>query len=167
MVAALVKITFQSVFERGCLFFVGADDENVIVSGDGAYYLGPVFVVDAGSDGLGASSCGDEYEEIHGLPNFKAKALEELADSGEGVGVGFTIGRKRITGRAFVEAKLVNVAGECGLSHVKASPCKLFAQFILAGDGGLDQQFLNDGMALLFHWVCLYLSSCRFVFKGD
>ena len=110
MVAALAKITFQSVFESGCLFFVGADDENVVVSGDGAHDLGPVFIVDAGCDWLGASSGGDEDEEIHGLPDLKAEALEELADSGEGIGVGFTIGWQRISGRAFVEAKLVDVA---------------------------------------------------------
>ena len=84
MVAALAKISFQSVFERGCLFFVRADDEDVVVSGDGAYDLGPVFVVDAGGDGLGASGGSDEDEEIHGLAHFKAKALEDLVDSGQG-----------------------------------------------------------------------------------
>ena len=139
MVAALAKVSFQSVFESSCLFFVRTDDEDVVVSGDGAHNFGPVFVVDTGGNGLGASGGRNENEEVHGLADFKAEALEKLVDSGQGVGVGFTIGRKRITGGAFVEAELVNVTGECGLSDVKASPCKFLAQFILAGDRGLDQ----------------------------
>jgi len=49
----------------------------------------------------------------------------------------------------------MDVAGECGLSDVKAASCEFFPQFILTGDRGLNQQFLNDGMALLFHWVWL------------
>jgi hypothetical protein len=167
MVAALAKVPFQSVFESGRLFFVGADDEDVVVSGDRTYYFWPVFVVDAGSDGLGASSGRDEDEEVHRLADFEAEALEKFVDSGQGIGVGFSIRWQGIAGRAFVQAKLVDVARKSRLSDVKAAPCKFLSQFILTGDGGLDQQFLNDGMALLFHWVCLYLLSCRFVFKGD
>src|SRR5271154_6033882 len=99
IVAALAKVSFQSVFESSCLFFVGADDEDVVVSGDGADNFGPVFVVDAGSDGLGASGGRDEDEEIHGLADFKAEALEKLVDPRQGVGVGVTVCGKRISGR--------------------------------------------------------------------
>ena len=60
----------------------------------------------------------------------------------------------------------MDVAGKCGLSDMKATPSKLFAQFILAGDRGLNQQLLNNGMALLFHWVWLYLFRCTAVFNG-
>ena len=54
------------------MFFVGADDEDVVVSSDGADNFGPVFVVDAGGDGLSASGGRNEDEEVHGLADFEA-----------------------------------------------------------------------------------------------
>jgi hypothetical protein len=36
---------------------------------------------------------------------------------------------------------------------MEATPRKFSPQFILAGDIGLDQQFPDDGMALLLHEV--------------
>jgi len=91
MVAALAKVSFQSVFESSRLFFVGADDEDVVVSSDGADNFGPVFVVDAGGDGLSASGGRNEDEEVHGLADFKAEALQKLVDSRQGVGVGIAV----------------------------------------------------------------------------
>ena len=56
-----------------CLLLVGADDEDGVVAGDGADDLGPVFIVDAGGDGLGASGGGDEDEEFEAWRTSRPK----------------------------------------------------------------------------------------------
>jgi hypothetical protein len=81
MVAELAKISFNSGLQEACPIFVGADDENGVVSGDCADDLRPVFIVDSGSDGLGASSGRDQDEQVHGLSYFKAEAFEDLSYS--------------------------------------------------------------------------------------
>jgi hypothetical protein len=135
-------------------------------SGDGTDNFGPIFVVDACGDGLGASGGSDEDEEIHGLADFKAEALEKFVDSGQGIGVRVAVCGERVSGGAFAEAEFVDIAREGCLGDVKAASCEFFSQFILAGDRCLNQEFLNDGMALLFHWVSLYLFRCTAVFNG-
>ena len=73
--AVLAKVAFDSCLEETCLFFVGTDDEDGVVSGDGSYDLGPVLVVDARGDGLSASGGGDEDEEVDGLTDFETETL--------------------------------------------------------------------------------------------
>ena len=73
-VAELAKITFDSGLQESCLFLVGADDEDGVVSGDGADDFGPVFVVDACGDGLRASGGGDEDEEVHAPGGLRGRS---------------------------------------------------------------------------------------------
>jgi len=88
MVAELAKISFNSCLQEAGLFFIGADDEDGVISCDGAHNFGPVFVVDSGGDGLGASGGGHKDKEIDGLTDFEAKAFKNLANSGQAVLVG-------------------------------------------------------------------------------
>ena len=80
---ALAKVSFDACFQCARLFFVGADDEDGVVSGDAADDFGPVFVVDPGGNGLGASGGGDEDEEVECLADFEAEAFEDFTDAGE------------------------------------------------------------------------------------
>ena len=98
----LAKVVFDSRLQQVCLFFVRADDEDGVVSGDGAYDLGPVLVVDSGGDGLGASGGGDEDEEVDGLTDFEAEAFENLSDSGERVLVGVVAVGERVAVWSFI-----------------------------------------------------------------
>jgi hypothetical protein len=100
--AVLAKVAFDSCLQEIRLLFVGTDDEDGVVPGDGSYDLGPILVVDARGDGLSASGSGDEDEEIDSLADFEAKAFEHLADSGEGVFVGVVAVGKRVAGWTFI-----------------------------------------------------------------
>ncbi len=71
-----------------CLFLIWADDEDGVVACDCANDLRPVFVIDSSCDGLGASGCCYQNEQIHGLPNFEAKTFKNFTDSRQGVFVG-------------------------------------------------------------------------------
>ncbi len=64
------------------LFFVGADDEDGVVAGDGADHFGPVFVVDASGHGLRASGGGHDDEQVLRLAGFKAEAAQEFLERG-------------------------------------------------------------------------------------
>src|SRR5258707_1269704 len=75
------KISFNSSFQQICLFLIRADNKNGVISSDGAYNLRPVFVVDAGRDGLSASSRCNKNQEIHCLPYFKTKAFQNFTYS--------------------------------------------------------------------------------------
>lgn len=92
------------------MFFVGTDDEDGVVAGDGAYDFGPIFIVDSCGDGLGAAGGGYEYEEVHGLPDFEAEAFEDFANSRERVFVRVGACRKGITGGAFIQTQFMNIA---------------------------------------------------------
>src|SRR5271168_4425494 len=81
IVAELAKVSFNSCFQQICLLFIGADDEDGVVSSDCADDLRPVFIVDSGSDWLGASGCCYQNKQIHCLSYFKTKTLKQLADS--------------------------------------------------------------------------------------
>ena len=85
VVAVLAKIAFDSCLQETCLFFVGTDDEDRVVAGDGSYDFGPVLVVDASSDRLGASGSRDEDEEVDCLTDLEAEAFENFANSRESV----------------------------------------------------------------------------------
>ncbi len=78
IIIELAKISFDSSFQEVCLFLIGTDDEDGVISSDCAYNLRPVFVVDSGCDGLSASGCCYQHKEVHCLPHFKPKALEHL-----------------------------------------------------------------------------------------
>src|SRR5271154_6544950 len=83
VIAVLAKIAFDSCLQETCLFFVWTDDEDCVVACDGSYDFGPVLVVDAGGDGLGASGGRDEDEEIDGLTDLEAEAFEDFTNSRE------------------------------------------------------------------------------------
>ena len=102
VVAVLAKIAFDSCLQETCLFFVGTDDEDRVVPGDGSYDFGPVLVVDAGSDGLGASGGRDEDEEVDCLADLEAEAFEDFANSRERVFVGAVAAGKRVAGWSFI-----------------------------------------------------------------
>src|SRR5580704_164123 len=70
------KISFDSGFQQICLFLIGADNKDGVISSDGAYNLRPVFVVDSGCDRLSASSRCHKNQEIHRLSHFKTKTLQ-------------------------------------------------------------------------------------------
>src|ERR1700727_645390 len=88
VVAVLAKIAFDSCLQETCLFFVGTDDEDRVVAGDGSYDFGPILVIDSGSDRLGASGGCDEEDEIDCLTDLEAEAFEDFANSRERVFVG-------------------------------------------------------------------------------
>ena len=92
------------------MFFVGADDEDGVVPGDGAYDFRPVFIVDSCGDGLSAAGGCYEYKEVHGLPDFETEAFEDFPDSGERVFVGVGACGKRVTGGAFIQTQFMNIA---------------------------------------------------------
>ena len=85
IVAELAKVSFNSSLQQACLFLIWTDDEYGVISCDCAYDLRPVFIIDSGGDGLSASGCCHQYEQIHGLPNFKAKTFKHLTYSGQGI----------------------------------------------------------------------------------
>src|SRR5882757_11503507 len=82
IVTELAKISFNSSFQQICLFLVRADNKNGVISGDGAYDLWPVFVVDSSCDGLSASCRCHQNQEIHCLSYFKTEAFQNLTYSG-------------------------------------------------------------------------------------
>src|SRR5271163_676906 len=81
IVAELAKVSFNSSLQQICLFLIGADDEDGVVSRDCANDLRPVFIVDSGGDGLGASGCCYQDEQIDCLSYFKTKTFKQFTDS--------------------------------------------------------------------------------------
>src|ERR1019366_6066040 len=105
----LANIFFDADFKRARLALVRADDENRIVASDGAHHLRPIFVVDAGGDGLGGTCARDQDQLIHGLAHLDAEAAQHLADSGQAVLIVFErIPRHSVAGWPFRKAKVVN-----------------------------------------------------------
>src|SRR5258708_2985174 len=82
IVNELAKISFNSSFQQICLFLIGADNKNGVITSDSAYDLRPVFVVGSGCDGLSGSSRRHKNQEIHCLSYFKTKAFQNLTYSG-------------------------------------------------------------------------------------
>src|ERR1700744_402297 len=124
MSAELAKVTFDSSFQEGRLFFIGADDEDGIVSCDGAYDFGPVFVVDSCRDGLSASGCGYHDEQIHRLAHFETKTFKDLTYSRQRVAIGVRACGKGVALRPFVQPQFVYVTGQGCLGHVTAATVK-------------------------------------------
>src|SRR5579875_1568425 len=117
--ASSTNVPLNSGFESLCALFVRADDEDGVVACDGADDLGPVFIVDARGDWLGAAGVGDENDKVHRLTSFETKGAEDFANAGGRV---VAIGRRRdgVAGGTFVEMEVVNVARESGLGDVEA-----------------------------------------------
>src|SRR5882757_7557812 len=151
---------FHSKFERARLLLIGADDEDGVVSGDGADDLGPVLVVDTGGDGLRAAGAGDEHEQVGSLADLEAEAREHIADAGQVVLLGDSGGWQGVAGGAFGELELMDVAGERRLCDVESTLRESAAQVVLVGNGGaggsgLRQEFTDCVVALLFHLLLL------------
>jgi hypothetical protein len=146
----LSKGGFDSSAEGGGLGYVGADDEDGVVSGDGADDLGPALVVDAGGYGGGSSGAGDEDDEVESLFGFEGEVLKDVLDV-EGVyGYGGLLLGEAISARPFGEVELAHVAREGGLRDVEAAAGELEAEFILAGDAGSDE-VADGGLSFGLH----------------
>jgi hypothetical protein len=127
IVAVSANVTFNLCLQECCLFFVRADDEDGVISGDGAYDFGPIFVIDSGGDGLRASGGGHKDEEVNGLTDFQAEALEDFANLRERVLIRVSVRGERVAFRTLVQAKFVDVAGQGGLRDVKSATCEFAA----------------------------------------
>src|SRR6266550_5615839 len=121
----LAKISFNSSFQQICLFLIRADNKDSVISGDGAYDLRPVFVVDSGCYGLSASSRRHKNQQIHCLSHFKTKAFQNFTYSRQRVFIVIRSRGKGVAFRSFIQSQLVNVSGQRRLSYMKSAPCKL------------------------------------------
>jgi sirohydrochlorin ferrochelatase len=148
----LGKEDLDALAQVGGLAGVGADDEDGVVSGDGADDFVELFVVERGGDGLGSAHGGDEDEQVLGLADFEGEVLQDSGDFRQVVFVfGRAFGGKSVAGGTFEEVEFADVARERGLGDVNAPGGELAAQGVLVRDRGLDEELANRIVALGFH----------------
>src|SRR6185295_10798210 len=124
-----------------------ADDEDRVVTADGAQDVGPALAIESGGDRLRAARHGAENDHLTDTVNPQKELGKQGVESGAALlyaPVGDRVSRS-LGGRHPGQAELAQITGKCRLCYVPAALEKVLAQiFLAAHHPGVDD--LEDGV---------------------
>src|SRR6266851_2587961 len=151
MSGAAAHQRFDPFLERLSGFFVGSDDQDGVVAGDGAGGFRKFGSIDSGGEGLRASGRRFQDEQIYRGANVQKELAERASQRRQAV-VGFL--RQRGGGAVaflgFDEAKFLEIAGKRGLRNAQFLRGEAAAQLFLIGDGSVGNEAQDLAVAKCF-----------------